>query len=268
MKQITFITLHYNRSNVIEETIFSIVPNNNIEHLIIDDGSNSIEFNNLINLVRRYNKINHIKLVRLNHTGNLSYLKNFAIKFAKGKYITFVDSDDYINNIAMNKILKQIHNSYYDIISLPRIFIRKNKNIINKKFNILNPLKKECYICLAHYVIRKKLLIKHNIRYEEKKFNYYADDLFVFLQLCLLLHTIKIKYMNIDCYYISKKIEDSSVKLFEKKINNLSALSYLFNYEKFIKEYFKKNVDCIKYGELFINDLILFFIKRNVKNDI
>lgn len=259
MNHLTIITLHYNRSELIKSNIKSIayalklISNKiKIEHLIIDDGSN----NNEKELLKSYiTNIKHIKLIEIPHCGNLSKLKNLGIKLSESKYITFLDSDDYLNPLALIDIINIINSKNYDVIGLPR-FSLKNREILDK-YNpnlYLNNIKN--YICVAHYIIKKDFLIKNNIFFEEKIFNYYADDLYVFLNIWNYLQYDNYFMLDCDWYYVSTKNNlDRTVKIYEKNTSKIKQIQYLFHLKKFISSKFNDE-KILNYGLDFINHLL------------
>src|SRR5471030_870825 len=93
---VSIITPVYNVERCIEKTINSIInqSSKNFELLLIDDGSKdrSIEIaeNLLINSDVNYRIISQ-------ENGGVSVARNKGIKEAKGEYICFLDSDDYIH---------------------------------------------------------------------------------------------------------------------------------------------------------------------------
>lgn len=94
----------YNSSKYIEETIKSIEKQtyNNYEAIFVDDGSND----NSIEIIEKYKVKNpEIKIIKIAHQG-VSKARNIGIKEAKGRYLTFLDSDDIW---LENKLEKQIN---------------------------------------------------------------------------------------------------------------------------------------------------------------
>lgn len=89
---ISIIIPAYNREKTIEKCINSLIPQlkSNIEIIIVDDGSSD----NTVSLCEKYAN-NNIKLIKQEH-GGVSAARNSGIESAKGKYITFIDSDDYV----------------------------------------------------------------------------------------------------------------------------------------------------------------------------
>lgn len=78
---------------------------NEIEVFLIDDGCNEIK------LDEYKDKINIIHLPE-NH--GLSYARNRGIEKAKGKYLVFIDSDDYVSNDYVSTIIDKIKTCDFD----------------------------------------------------------------------------------------------------------------------------------------------------------
>jgi glycosyltransferase involved in cell wall biosynthesis len=88
---VSVVMLTYNRTTLIVESIKSVLEQSyqRIELLIIDDGS----IDNTNELIRSFANpcINYFFF---EHTGHISYLRNFGMHQAKGDFIAFIDSDD------------------------------------------------------------------------------------------------------------------------------------------------------------------------------
>ena len=82
----------YNVEEYVEECIKSVLKQSidSMEIIIVDDGS----MDNSINIVERFND-KRIKIIRKKN-GGLSSARNTGIEAAKGKYLFFLDSDDFI----------------------------------------------------------------------------------------------------------------------------------------------------------------------------
>lgn len=78
---------------------------NEIEVFLIDDGCNEIK------LDEYKDKINVIHLPE-NH--GLSYARNRGIEKAKGEYLVFIDSDDYVSNDYVSTIIDKIKTCDFD----------------------------------------------------------------------------------------------------------------------------------------------------------
>lgn len=125
--QYSFIIPVYNVEQYLQECVESIIKQNtdNIEIILVDDGS----FDNSGNLCDEYEKsVSYIKAIHQKNQG-LSGARNTGLRHAKGKYVIFIDSDDYVDNHMVQnveQILKQ--NGTVDVV-LPigwyKVYLKK-----------------------------------------------------------------------------------------------------------------------------------------------
>ena len=112
-KKVTIVVPIYNTANYITKCVNSITSQTyrNLEILLIDDGSTdeSLEICNL--LAQRDLRI---KVVHQSNRG-LAETRNRGIELATGEYICFIDSDDYIENSMIEKLLKKIEETNSDV---------------------------------------------------------------------------------------------------------------------------------------------------------
>ncbi len=74
------------------------------EVVCVNDGSPD----NCLNILRQYAKLDkRIKIYSQKNKG-LSAARNTGMKYAKGEYITFVDSDDYLSPLALERMVNNI----------------------------------------------------------------------------------------------------------------------------------------------------------------
>ena len=85
----------YNVAPYVDRCIESVIKQTytNIEILLIDDGSTDESGQ----ICDRYQKVDKRIQVYHKKNGGLSYARNYGIDRASGKYITFIDSDDYVS---------------------------------------------------------------------------------------------------------------------------------------------------------------------------
>jgi len=107
--QIPFLTIvipMYNAENTIKQAVNSIVTQSfdNIEIIVINDGSTDSSLKICEEIAISDPRI---KLFTIKNSG-VSYARNFGIDQANGKYITFLDSDDYYSDNFLNVITSEI----------------------------------------------------------------------------------------------------------------------------------------------------------------
>lgn len=92
----------YNVEKYIEECIKSIINQTykDLEIICIDDCGND----NSISIVEKYKeKDSRINIIKNSKNMGLGYSRNIGVKYATGKYIACIDSDDYIDNTMFEK---------------------------------------------------------------------------------------------------------------------------------------------------------------------
>lgn len=111
---ITVIVPCWNIKNYIKRCIDSIENQTykNIEIIAVDDLSTDGTFEELLELKKIYS---NLRVYKNDSNKGAAYSRNFAIKEAKGQYIGFVDSDDYIVENYYEKLLRKIQENNLDI---------------------------------------------------------------------------------------------------------------------------------------------------------
>lgn len=117
---ITVVIPAYNRAKVIESAVDSVLKQSyqNFEIIIVNDGSSDNTGEVVAKLLKQEHRIKYIE-----HPSNLGAqaARNTGIRNAKGKWITFLDSDDYLQtdslesrlHLALQDDLKVIHAECY-----------------------------------------------------------------------------------------------------------------------------------------------------------
>lgn len=128
----------YNAEKFIERCISSIEFNqigidndNDIEIIVINDGS----IDNSGDIIKKLMIKNHlIKYFEQNNLGE-GYTRNVGLKKASGKYIWFIDADDYIENSLLNEILIKLvnYNGDIDAICFGHVTVSIDRKIISRK---------------------------------------------------------------------------------------------------------------------------------------
>lgn len=122
----------------------------NIEIVLVDDGSTDVS----LQLLEEYaKKDSRAKIIRQKNMG-LSAARNTGIRYSKGEYLTFIDSDDYVTHDYveyMYKLLEQNNfSSSLALCSLMNTFPNgRSKNMGNNEERIISG--KECIEMMCYH---------------------------------------------------------------------------------------------------------------------
>ena len=166
---ISFIVPVFNSAKTIENTLQTILcQKSNIiyEVIVVNDGSTD----NIDDIMQKFNQEPRISYYKKENSGVAS-TRNFGVEKAKGEYIIFVDSDDYISKYLISDIEKYIIQGI-DLIKWNPIFVDENKKEIKiprsvffenvtgeDGFNLLFG-NDDLIDCLWNYAIKKELMVQ------------------------------------------------------------------------------------------------------------
>ena len=142
MPEVSIIIPVYNNEQYIEKCIQSVLNQTfeNFEVIVINDGSTDKSGEILEKLNREDSRI---ILIEQKNQG-VAVARNRGMNKATGKYISFIDSDDYVSNDYIEYLYRLIVENNGDIsIVLPQVFFDEQKSVeINnkkEKIKIYNP---------------------------------------------------------------------------------------------------------------------------------
>ncbi len=120
----------YNRASLISETIDSLIKQSydNIEIIIVDDGSTDNSFDIAFSYIENNRKI---KVVRRpsNLPKGANTCRNLGLSMARGQFIKWIDSDDLLSPIAIEVQLNNLISSNADVsICRSMKFVQKDKH--------------------------------------------------------------------------------------------------------------------------------------------
>lgn len=180
MVDISIIVPIYNSEKYLKKCIDSLVnqTKKEVEFILVNDGSSD----NSEKIIKEYNdkRIKYFK----NKNQGIGKTRNFGIEKATGKYIMFIDSDDYIDKNACKILYKEIENEKADLIVFDYYRVKKKQNIEVKipTFKATN-LRKNNELLLninlgpCNKIYRSSLIKSNDIKFEENL--KYEDTLFV-----------------------------------------------------------------------------------------
>lgn len=166
----------YNVADYLAKCLDSLLaqdlPQNEYEIIVVNDGSTD----NSGEIAQKYaDKYANITLITQANQG-LSVARNTGIARAKGKYIQFVDSDDYLEENVLNKLIEQIERDKLDVLRFRYQNIKENgvvfipyegvksdyndySDIPTDGLSFLNErLWVQCYAC--QFLLRKELALQ------------------------------------------------------------------------------------------------------------
>lgn len=128
---ISIIIPAYNAASYIEDCINSVISQTKkeLEIIIINDGSTD----NTLEIVKKY-KDKRIKLFATKNNG-IGKTRNMGLKKAQGKYIFFLDSDDYIAKDAMENLYKKAIDLKADIVVGNMLRLKDDNSLTKDEIN-------------------------------------------------------------------------------------------------------------------------------------
>lgn len=126
MIKYSFIVPVYNTEKYLKRCLDSLIRQTflNFEIIIINDGSTD----NSDKIMKKYEeKYSNVKVISQKNQG-LSMARNEGVKKAKGKYIIFIDSDDYVEKNLLEEVDKKIGDN--DILRFQ--IVTENEDNTNK----------------------------------------------------------------------------------------------------------------------------------------
>lgn len=190
----------------------------NLQIIVINDGSTD----NSLKVVQDFAKKDTRIEIICTPNGGVSKARNIGLEKARGKYITFLDSDDYISCDMYEKMIEKMKENNVDVVRCNFSKEDINGNIIGcgNMLDISNKIlnSEEIKTILIPYIFENKietytplLLIKAEILKNISRFNpdiRMMEDLLFCLELFLNISSIYL--YDYKCYYYLYHLSSSS----------------------------------------------------------
>ena len=241
----------YNGEKFLKTSINSLINQSykNFEIIFYDNKSTD----NSINIIRSF-RDKRIRIFSSKKKLKLYKARNSAIKKAKGKYLTFLDTDDIWSKDKLQKQINLINkNELIEIIYSNFNMLKQKKKIKYKRFNYELPSGKITRDLINNYSIGiLTVLIKKKL-FDKFKFNETYDiigDFDLMIKLSL----------NNNIYVIQKPL--ATYRIHE---SNLSTKNHKL-YSSELKKWILKNEIKFKKKGLSLGPLRYFLLKIEIKN--
>lgn len=258
----------YNGEPYIKRCLDSILNQEGIkkEIIIINDGSTD----NSLEILEKY-KEEYNELVILNQKNSgQGVARNNGLKLAKGKYVTFIDIDDYLSNIQVYKrLIDRCENENLDMMIYRYNYVKEGSVIKTSKIEDDNK------IYTSEDIINKFLstsevegfcwnkIFKKNILEENKiKFipNRKYEDIPFVVNSILNCKRIKFDSINAYNYVINNESTTRNIK-YQTLIDEIDMIElFIKNIEKIHKDTFKEQI------RNYINGRLIVYRKYRIKN--
>jgi glycosyltransferase involved in cell wall biosynthesis len=256
--KISIIIPAFNSEKYIEKCVRSAINQtyNNIEVIIVDDESTD----NTVNIINKFSYDKRVNLVKQKN-GGPNTARRKGIEKSHGDYIMFLDSDDWLSNDAVEKVVGAIKKHEPDAVKFNAItepnrkkyyhYVGKNNGV----YLSANELVKQLYCTplfheLAFIAYRKNILIKALNAFDERMVygeDYYVNlHVFRYIKKCILIDEYLYHYYHNEN---STTMSVSQAKVLNNAKDALKLADFII---KDIKE--KKNDD------MFIADVFLSII--------
>ena len=230
--KVSIIVPVYNVEEYLEKCLDSLINQTfkDIEIIIVNDGSPDNSEKIINKYIEKYHNIKYLK----KKNGGLSSARNYGIKHAKGEYILFIDSDDYIENNMTELMYNKIINDNSDIVVCEFNYDFGNKKIRSysnldytsdpkKKYLLTPPM-----ACIRMY--KKELF--NDIKFRE---GIYYEDLEINPK--MVLYAKKISFLDEALYnYVIRDNSIMRTREFNNKLHDIyDVLDY--NYKLLNNDY-------------------------------
>lgn len=255
---ISIIVPVYNVENMLKRCVESIKAQtfSDFELILIDDGS----IDQSGEICDAYEKTdNRIIAVHQQNQGS-SAARNKGLSMARGTYLVFIDSDDWVEPNHLQNMLDCLLNSHAEMV-ISAFYLESRKKYWKLEENKPSKLDAQTIINeyftnklhagLSNKMVSRELFVKHNITFPE--YNFY-EDMVVSTQLTIVASSIayckhpSYRYVYNDFSMTNDIDEQTRFTMFQEFINNMrliqdlpyikshaelkNSMNFLINYNK------------------------------------
>lgn len=260
--KVSVIVPAYNVEKYIGKCLESLINQTlkDIEIIVINDGSTDSTGDIIENYAKKDSRIKYIKQ---ENTGS-SEARNRGIKESKGKYIGYLDSDDYVEKKYYEDMFLYAEKNNLELVvsdfiketkekqEIKQDFLLSDNTFISGKEYVENVLNGNGYPNVWDKIALKSIYEKEEIKFEKDIF--LGDDIVVTIKLGYFAKKIG-KLNRAYVHYIQHESQGTLKGKLGNKINDLYLVC------KNLKEFFEKeNYTSKNFNWYFINEFYLKFL--------
>ena len=241
MPKVSVIVPVYNVEKYIEKCLNTLVNQTlkDIEIIVVNDGSKDNSEKIIKEFLEKYpEKIVYLK----KENGGLSDARNFGIPYAKGEYVAFVDSDDYVETFMYEEMYEIAKKENSDMVECDFIweYPDKSRVDIGEIYNNKKEMAQKVRVVAWNKLIKKTILDKTKIefpkgyRYEDLEFTYK-----------LIPYLEKVSFLKKPCVHYIQRDNSISNTQNERTKEIFDILDHIIDYykEKGIFEEYKTELE-------------------------
>ena len=268
MPKVSIIVPVYNVEKYLSKCLNSLVNQTlkDIEIIIVNDGTPD----NSQKIIDKYVK-EYPKKVRsyLKENGGQGSARNFGLTKAKGKYIGYVDSDDYIELDMYEKLYNKALEMEYDVVVCGNTVVDEDYNIIKKEnnmqfdSNITNILFGK--MAVWNKIYKKSLIVDNDILFRS---NVWYEDLDFTMKTILMANNIGFLNMNLYNYLLRKgsTMNNSNIKRNLEIIDAFEELISFCKQKRIYKKYYNE-IEFLAIDHIYISAVVRTINPNNNKKD-
>ena len=240
----------YNTEQYLEECLNSILAQDNLEIIIVDDGSTD---RSGVICDEYANREARVKVIHIENSG-VSNARNIGLSLAEGEYILFLDSDDYLDQNQFKHLYNVLEKINVDFLLSGFAKINNDGKTILEEKNNFAPISSEELCCSIIYGTTKVAMGSFFVRAEiAKSFQFnthtkYGEDLEYIYKCILKSNFVKVKqghllyYRQHNLSAISKMNTDRFDVYWARKRIGIYVRDHYQEYEKLLNAIHSFNI--------------------------
>ena len=219
----------YNSSKYLDDCLNSLLTQNmsleDYEIICVNDGSTD----NSLSILNNYAIASeNIKVINQENKGH-SAARNTGLNAAVGKYIWFVDSDDFVEENSISEIVNCMDKNGIDFLTIGLCNVSNESHFISssKENFIVFDKQPHNFACSGNRIFLREIISKNNISWS---IDVHSLDDVLFLFYVQLYSKNRIYTPSVSYFYRESPNSITRIKSSESTIKHINGLRNLINY--------------------------------------